>query len=72
MVPTLQVGDVVLVDEIAYRLHAPQDGDVAVFAPPIASGGNDFIKRVIGVPGDTIAISERNRLPKRSRLARTV
>ena len=57
MVPTLQVGDVLLVDEIAYRLHAPQEGDVAVFAPPIASGGNDFIKRVIGLPGDTIAIS---------------
>lgn len=57
MVPTLQVGDVLLVDEIAYRLHAPQEGDVAVFAPPIASSGNDFIKRVIGLPGDAIAIS---------------
>ncbi|MFZ0032211.1 MAG: signal peptidase I [Candidatus Cybelea sp.] len=57
MVPTLQVRDVLLVDEIAYRLHRPGSGDVAVFTPPVAPGGNDYIKRVIGVPGDSIAIS---------------
>ena len=57
MVPTLQVGDVLLVDEIAYRLRSPAEGDLAIFNPPVASGGNDFIKRVIGVPGDTIAIA---------------
>lgn len=58
MVPTLQVHDVVLVDEIAYRLHAPGHGDVAVFAPPLNSGGNDYIKRVIGAPGDSVVISD--------------
>jgi signal peptidase I len=57
MVPTLRVHDVLLVDEIAYRLRAPAPGDVAVFTPPVPSGGSDFIKRVIGVPGDTIVIS---------------
>lgn len=57
MVPTLQVRDVLLVDEIAYRLHRPGVGDVAVFTPPVAAGGNDYVKRVIGAPGDTIAIS---------------
>jgi signal peptidase I len=56
MVPTLQVGDVVLVDRIAYRLRRPQFGDLAVFEPPVPSFGDDFIKRVIGVPGDRIAI----------------
>jgi signal peptidase I len=56
MVPTLQVGDVVLVDQIAYHLRKPQFGDVAVFEPPVPSFGDDFIKRVIGVPGDSIAI----------------
>ena len=56
MVPTLQVRDVVFVDEIAYRLHPPAPGDVAVFAPPVDSSGEDYVKRVIGVPGDTIAI----------------
>lgn len=58
MVPTLQVGDVLLVDQIAYRLHSPQDGDVSVFVPPVESNGEDFVKRVIGVPGDRIRIAD--------------
>jgi signal peptidase I len=57
MVPTLRVRDLLLVDEIAYRLNRPTDGDVAVFIPPVDSGGNDFVKRVIGVPGDAVKIS---------------
>lgn len=57
MIPTLQIGDIFLVDGLDYRLHAPGDGDVAVFMPPVRSEGTDFIKRVIGVPGDTIRIS---------------
>ncbi len=57
MVPTRQVRDVLLVDEIAYRLRAPADGDIAVFRPPVESGGDDFVKRVIGGPGDAISIS---------------
>jgi signal peptidase I len=56
MVPTLQVRDLLLVDEIAYRLHGPHDGDIAIFTPPFASDG-DYVKRVIGVPGDAISIS---------------
>ena len=55
MVPTLQVGDVLLVDEMAYRLTPPQEEDIAVFRPPVSSG-EDYIKRIVGVPGDTIAI----------------
>jgi signal peptidase I len=57
MVPTLQVRDVLLVDEVAYRLHRPAAGDIAVFTPPVDSRGSDFVKRVIGVPGDTIAVT---------------
>lgn len=57
MVPTLQVGDVLLVDEIAYRLHAPGEGDVAIFLPPVRSKGEDYVKRVVGLPGDKIVVS---------------
>jgi signal peptidase I len=57
MVPTLQVRDVLLVDEIAYRLRAPADGDVAIFTLPSGARGTDYVKRVVGTPGETIAIS---------------
>ena len=58
MVPTLQVKDVLLVNEFAYRFGQPRSGDIAVFMPPIESDGNEFIKRVIGVPGDTLSIKD--------------
>lgn len=57
MVPTLQVGDRVLVNKLSYRLHDPRRGDVVVFrAPPAAAAGDvkDLVKRVVGLPGDRI------------------
>ncbi len=57
MIPTLTVHDVLLVDELAYRLSKPHRGDIAIFVPPVQSQGNAFIKRVIGIPGDKIRIS---------------
>jgi signal peptidase I len=56
MMPTLRVNDVLLVDEIAYRFTQPHPGDIVIFTPPVPSGGDEFVKRVIGVPGDTISI----------------
>jgi signal peptidase I len=55
MVPTLQRHDVLLVNEFAYRFGKPHRGDIVVFKPPIPSSDN-FIKRVIAVPGDTLRI----------------
>jgi signal peptidase I len=55
MMPTLQQHDVLLVNEFAYRFGKPHRGDIVVFRPPIASSDN-FIKRVIAVPGDTLRI----------------
>ena len=56
MEPTLQINDVLLANEIQYRLGAPQDGEIAVFKPPPELGTTDFIKRVVGVPGDRLRI----------------
>jgi len=55
MVPTLMVHDVLLVDKFEYRFHAPHEGDIAVFPPPIPTP-DDFIKRVIGLPGERLRI----------------
>jgi signal peptidase I len=55
MIPTLQIHDVLLVNEFEYRFSKPAREDVVVFPPPISSP-NDFIKRLIGAPGDTLRI----------------
>ena len=62
MEPTLQIHDVLLVNEFEYRFHTPQHGDIVVFPPPTAPIGTDqrtdFIKRLIGAPGDTLRIHD--------------
>lgn len=57
MTPTLEVGDRVLVNKLAYRFGDPTRGDIVVFkAPPGEGNGNvhDLIKRVIALPGETV------------------
>jgi signal peptidase I len=53
MSPTLLPGDSVLVNRLVYFLHPPRRGDIIVFHFP-QTGGRDFVKRVIGVPGDVV------------------
>ena len=55
MVPTLKYGDRVLVNKFIYRFTEPQRGDVIVFKS-VEGDGQDLIKRVVGVPGDEIAV----------------
>src|SRR5207245_6191336 len=57
MTPTLKVGDRVLVNKLSYHVHAVHRGDVVVFKrPPKEEDPNvrDLIKRVIGLPRETI------------------
>lgn len=59
MEPTLQDGDRVLVNKLSYRGGVPNRGDVIVFHRPAtfpaqAGEPEDLIKRVIGLPGDTL------------------
>ncbi|MGC8757970.1 MAG: signal peptidase I, partial [Caldisericaceae bacterium] len=86
MVNTLHPNDLVLVDKLSYRLHAPQRGDVVVFVPPTMQNIKEptlseklkayfdflflrnplpqwpvkdkYIKRIIGLPGETIAVQD--------------
>lgn len=55
MDPNFHSGQYLLTDKISYRLGEPKRGDVIVFrAPP--KHEDEFIKRVIGLPGDVIKI----------------
>lgn len=55
MDPTFADGEYLIVDEISYRFHAPARGDVIVFRPP-QDENRFYIKRVIGLPGETVTI----------------
>lgn len=57
MVPTLDDGEYVLVNRLAYRNSLPERGDIIVFVSP-QSSNLDLIKRVIGLPGNNIRISD--------------
>ena len=60
MQPTLEINDRLIVEKISYRFRTPQRGDVVVFRPTEElknQGYNEaFIKRVIGLPGDTVEV----------------
>lgn len=57
MEPNLHNNEYILVDKVDYMLHSPERGDIVVFhAVPALQPDRDFIKRVIGVPGDTVAV----------------
>jgi signal peptidase I len=55
MVPTLEIGDRVFVNKFIYRFAEPERGDIIVFES-IEGSEQDLIKRVVAVPGDTVAV----------------
>ena len=60
MKPALQNGDVVLVNRVIYNATKPKRGDVIVFKPKGNENVHYYIKRVIGLPGETIEIRDKN------------
>lgn len=61
MTPTLQVGDQLIIEKLSYQMHPPQRGDIVVFKAPaqlrVIHFKDDLIKRVIGLPGEKVAIN---------------
>lgn len=63
MEPTLQIGDRILVNKLSYHLHSVDRGNIVVFRRPANEncGGEpvaDLVKRVIGLPGETISLTK--------------
>lgn len=75
MIPSLEIGDRLVVEKISYYFSDPQRGDIVVFYPPnpqaeeLSTGGRfmrwlgftreaAYIKRVIGMPGDTLSVQD--------------
>ncbi|MBF2098668.1 MAG: signal peptidase I [Gloeomargaritaceae cyanobacterium C42_A2020_066] len=62
MVPTLGVGDRLVVEKLSYHFHEPRRGDIVVFSPPPALQAQGYrlddalIKRVVGLPGDRVEV----------------
>jgi signal peptidase I len=62
MEPTLQIGDRILVDKMSYSLHGVGRSDIVVFSTPknencAGAPVSNLVKRVIGLPGETISLS---------------
>jgi signal peptidase I len=62
MVPNFQSGEYVLTDKVSYKFGNPKRGDVVVFHAPETANcpkgtGCDFIKRILAVPGESVAVA---------------
>lgn len=56
MHPSLEDGEYILVNKLSYKLGLPEQGDIIVFRFP-GNPKEDYIKRVIGLPGDNVKIN---------------
>lgn len=56
MEPTLYNDDHVLIDKVSYCFKEPQRYDVIIFEPAIANVSKYYVKRIIGLPGETVQI----------------
>ena len=60
MVPALHSGQAILMNRILYRISMPKRGDVVVFLPNGNKNSHYYVKRVVGLPGETVQIRDGN------------
>lgn len=65
MLPNFHTGERIFTQSVGYRFKPPQRGDVIVFRYPLAPA-NDFIKRVVGLPGEEISLNGEKIIIKNS------
>jgi signal peptidase I len=58
MEPTLGDGQYLLINKVGMHFHQPERGDIIVFQYPL-DPSKSFVKRVIGLPGDTVEVRDR-------------
>jgi signal peptidase I len=56
MTPNIIEGQRLFINKVAYLWNGPDRGDIVVFHPPDTPGGTPLIKRVIGLPGETVRV----------------
>lgn len=59
MVPTFKSGDYLITEKVSYRFSTPKRGDIIVLKNP-RDESEDFIKRIVALPGDTIKIENNS------------
>ena len=57
MEPNLQEGERLIVNKFVYNMHRPERGDIIVFNPP-NNQKTDYVKRIIGLPGETVEVKD--------------
>lgn len=60
MNPVLENGDVVLINRIVYNATSPKRGDIIAFKPKGNENAHYYIKRIVGLPGETVEIIENS------------
>jgi signal peptidase I len=65
MEPTFSSGEYLIVDELSYHFGSPSRGDVVIFRPPVDEKVF-YIKRVIGLPGETVIVQDNRVIIKNS------
>jgi len=57
MEPNYHSGDYLIIDQLSYRFHAPERGEVIVLKFPL-DPSQRFIKRIVGLPGETVEVQD--------------